>query len=218
MSSLLLLSLLSCCVLAVAYLWVDQCKVSYKGEKLFVRHLYETNTNSAILLWMVHTWEGGQQGRKEEEKGAGKKMRGGQEKIETSLATNVYTHSFLLPLAGLCGDPNRHFLAKHGDVLLGINLHKKKIQERAWISTIQNWSSNSHWPVIVILLRRRSEWWFCKLWRRFQWRERTTRGLCKQNTHHYSKIVSSVEHLRFRNVSTHTHCLTPSTVVNNRSA
>lgn len=124
MSSLLLLSLLSYCVLAVAYLWVDQCKVSYKGEKLFVRHLYETNTNSAILLWI------GQQGRKEEEKGAGKKMRGGQ-KIETSLATDVYTHSFLLPLAGLCGDPNRHFLAKHGDVLLGINLHKKKIQERA---------------------------------------------------------------------------------------
>ena len=124
MSSLLLLSLLSYCALAVAYLWVDQCKVSYKGEKLFVRHLYETNTNSAILLWI------GQQGRKEEEKGAGKKMRGGQ-KIETSLATDVYTHSFLLPLAGLCGDPNRHFLAKHGDVLLGINLHKKKIQERA---------------------------------------------------------------------------------------
>ena len=124
MSSLLLLSLLSYCVLAVAYLWVDQCKVSYKGEKLFVRHLYETNANSAILLWI------GQQGRKEEEKRAGKKMRGGQ-KIETSLATDVYTHSFLLPLAGLCGDPNRHFLAKHGDVLLGINLHKKKIQERA---------------------------------------------------------------------------------------
>lgn len=125
MSSLLLLSLLPCCVLARAYLWVDQCKVSYKGEKLFVRHLYETNTNSAILLWI------GQQGRKEEERGVGKKTRGGQEKIETSLATDVYTHSFLLPLAGLCGDPNRHFLAKHGDVLLGINLHKKKIQERA---------------------------------------------------------------------------------------
>ena len=40
--------------------------------------------------------------------------------------TDVFTHSFPLPLAGCCGDPNRHFLAKQGDVLLGINLNNKQ--------------------------------------------------------------------------------------------
>ena len=54
--------------------WIS-VKFPTKERNCFVRRLYEMNTNPVIkiLLWMVRTWGGGQQERKEEEK-AGRKM------------------------------------------------------------------------------------------------------------------------------------------------
>lgn len=161
---------------------------------------------------MVHIWGGGQQWRRaagKKGRGEGRKKDVRREGEEWNIISYRYVYS-LIPFAfgWSLWWSEQTFSGKARRRSTWNKPTRKESPRKIETSTTQNWSSNSHWPVIVILLRRRSERWFCK-WRRFQWRERTTRSLCKQNTQQYSKIVSSVEHLRFRNVSTHAHTALP---------